>query len=67
LADAQAQARAEILFELLPSRRLRANPRVVKRKMSNFGVKRAEHRNCPQPTRTPAEAVRVLDTEAAQA
>jgi hypothetical protein len=35
---------------LLPTRRLRALPRVVKRKMSNFGVKRAHHRHWPQPT-----------------
>ena len=46
-----AQAFDEILFEPLPPRRLRANPRVVKRKMSNYGVKRPEHRNWPQPTR----------------
>lgn len=30
-----------------PARRLRANLRVVKRKMSKFGVKRSEHRNWP--------------------
>jgi len=41
--------------------RLRAAPRVVKRKMSNYyGVKRAEHRNWPRPTRRPAQAVYVL-------
>lgn len=34
----------------LPQRRLRSNPRVVKRKMSNFKLKRAEHRAWPQPT-----------------
>jgi len=28
--------------------------------MSNYGVKRAAHRNWPQPTRRPAEAVPVL-------
>ena len=33
----------------LPPRRLRSNPRVVKRKMSNFKLKRAEHRAWPQP------------------
>jgi hypothetical protein len=38
-------------------RRRRSNPRVVKRKMSNFGVKRSEHHLWPQPTRDPAEAV----------
>lgn len=59
-----AHASAEILHELLPGRRLRSNPRVVRRKMSNFGVKRAEHRHWPQPTRTPAQAVRVLGSSA---
>ena len=49
LGTAHAQAREEMLFELLPHRRPRANARVVKRKMSNYGVKRAEHRNPPQP------------------
>ena len=34
----------------LPARRLRCNPRVVKRKMSNFRLKRLEHRHWPQPT-----------------
>ena len=46
-----ATATAEILFEPLPPRRVRANPRVVKRKVSNYGVKRPEHRNWPRPTR----------------
>lgn len=34
----------------VPKRRLRTNPRVVKRKMSNFKLKRAEHLAWPQPT-----------------
>lgn len=51
---------AEISRELVPHRRLRAAPRVVKRKMSNYGVKHAKHRDWPRPTRHPAEAVRVL-------
>ena len=45
--------------EILPPRRLRVNPRVVKRKMSKFGVKRAKHRVWPQPTRPGADAVRL--------
>lgn len=36
---------AEIGHELLPERRLRLAARVVKRKMSNYGVKRGEHRS----------------------
>jgi hypothetical protein len=34
--------------ELLPPRRHRSNPRVVKRKMSSYGVKRREHAHAPQ-------------------
>ena len=43
LAFASSEAFAEICRELLPERRLRAAPRVLKRKMSNYGAKRAEH------------------------
>jgi hypothetical protein len=53
LSSALEQAADELLFELLPPRRLRANPRVVKRKMSNYAVKRAAHRNPPKPTGRP--------------
>jgi hypothetical protein len=35
----------------LPPRANRINPRVVKQKMSNFPVKRPEHRTWPQPTK----------------
>jgi len=34
----------------LPGRRRRSNPRVVKRKMSKFRLKRPEHDHWPQPT-----------------
>jgi hypothetical protein len=47
----------ELLFELLPPRRHRTNPRVVKRKMSNYGVKRPEHWNPGPP---PSREIRVL-------
>lgn len=50
----------EILHELLPVRRLRSAARVVKRKMSNYGVKRPEHRTPPRPTLAPSDAVHVL-------
>ena len=39
----------EIIARVNPVRRLRSFPRVVKRKMSNFPVKRAHHRDWPQP------------------
>jgi hypothetical protein len=37
---------------------------VVKRKMSNYGVKRPEHRDWPRPAREPHDAVRVVTPEA---
>lgn len=49
----------EILAEVLPPRRLRANPRAVKRKMSKFPVKRPAQR-CPQPNLPPEKAVRIV-------
>jgi hypothetical protein len=50
----------ELLTVLVPKRRLRAFPRAVKRKMSNYQLKRAAHRAWPQPTMPPADAVGVL-------
>jgi hypothetical protein len=41
----------------LPERRPRSNPRVVKRKMSNFKVKRAEHQRPLKPERSFREAI----------
>jgi hypothetical protein len=50
----------DIARKRLPPRRLRSNPRVVKRKMSNFKLKRAEHRAWPQPAvRSFREAIEV--------
>jgi len=63
LAAALPSAIAEINDELVRSRRLRAAARVVKRKMSGYAVKRTDHRDWPQPTKTPAQAVRVLGLE----
>jgi hypothetical protein len=45
LDEARQKAAADILFEPFGRRRLRANPRVAKRKMSNFALKRPEHRD----------------------
>ncbi len=50
----------EICRELVRDRRLRAAARVVRKKMSNYGLKRPEHRTWPQPTVHAADAVRVL-------
>lgn len=48
---------AEIAEEVLPERRDRINPRVIKRTMSNWRKKRPEHRHYPQPTKGFAEAI----------
>ena len=49
----------DIAARRLPARRVRSNARVVKRKMSNFKLKRAEHYRPPKPQGTFAEAVQV--------
>jgi Transposase DDE domain len=48
---------AEVAEEVLEERRDRINPRVIKRKMSNWKKKRPEHRNYPQPTKAFAAAI----------
>jgi len=60
LSLALHRATSELLHGLLPARRLRANARVVRRKMSNYNVKRAAHRNWPSPTRPAGNAIRIL-------
>jgi len=52
---------AEIAEEVLPARRNRINPRVIKRKMSNWRKKRPEHRRCPQPTKKFRQSVVLLN------
>jgi hypothetical protein len=64
-APAQLPAlHARLLVDLaqrrLPERRNRSNPRVVKRKMSNFPLKRAEHRCWPQPIHSFREALYLI-------
>ncbi len=49
----------DIAAKRLPTRRLRSNARVVKRKMSNFKLKRVEHARPPTPHGTFADAVQV--------
>jgi hypothetical protein len=44
----------------LPERRLRSNPRVVRRKMSSFKVKRRRHQHWPQPTKPFADVVTLI-------
>lgn len=60
LLSALRRATTELLHGLLPERRPRANARVVRRKMSNYNVKRAQHRNWPTPTLPIGAAIRIL-------
>ncbi|MGR8011927.1 hypothetical protein [Streptomyces hypolithicus] len=59
MAAALTDGLHEIARHLLPKRRRRSHPRVGKRKMSNFGVKRAKHQLWPQPTLDPTDAVAI--------
>jgi hypothetical protein len=48
---------AEVAEEVLEERRDRINPRVIKRKMSNWRKKRPENRNYPQPSNEFRDAI----------
>ncbi len=50
----------EISHEILPPRRNRINPRVIKRKMSKWKKKQPEHRRHPQPHKTFAQSIAIL-------
>ena len=50
---------AEVAEEVLPPRRDRSNPRVIKRKMSQWRKKRAEHYRHPQPTKKFRQCLRI--------
>jgi Insertion element 4 transposase N-terminal/Transposase DDE domain len=50
----------EVAEEVLPPRRNRINPRVIKRKMSKWKKKRSHHRDYPQPTRQFADTIVVV-------
>jgi hypothetical protein len=61
LPELYARLLSDLAAKLLPVRRLRTNPRVVKRKMSNFRLKRPEHYGWPQPSaRSFREAVALI-------
>lgn len=47
ITDAQTCVTSEMLRQLLPLRRPRANPRVVKRKICGYQLKHTHHRNAP--------------------
>jgi hypothetical protein len=50
----------DLASQLLPERRPRTNPRVVKRKMSKFLLKRPVHYDWPQPSRPFREALALI-------
>jgi hypothetical protein len=52
---------AEIAEEVLPQRRDRLNPRVIKCKMSHWKKKRPAHRRWPQPTKTFRQSIAILN------
>jgi hypothetical protein len=51
----------DIARHRLPERDNRSNPRVVKRKMSKFKLKRPQHFGWPQPSKSFPEAVVILN------
>ena len=55
-----ARLLTDIIDELLPERRPRSNPRVVKRKMSKFHLKRSQHYAWPQPSMPFRQSVAVI-------
>ena len=60
LARAHHAALRELLADLLPERDLRANPRVIKRKMPRWHVKRAHHYRWPQPTTAADQRITIV-------
>jgi len=57
LPELYARLLRDMARQLLPPRRPRRNPRVVKRKLSNYQRKRPEHYHWPQPRGTFREAI----------
>jgi hypothetical protein len=51
----------EVAEERLAPRRDRVNPRVIKRKMSNWAKKREKHRSFPQPTKEFRQSIVLLN------
>ncbi len=52
---------AEVAEERLEPRRNRVNPRVIKRKMSNWAKKREKHRKFPQPAMNFRQSIVMLN------
>jgi hypothetical protein len=60
LPQLHARLLGDMTRTLLPPRRPRRNPRVVKRKLSNYKRKRPEHAHLPQPRGPYREALRLI-------
>jgi hypothetical protein len=58
--DLYARLLREIARARLPERRLRSNPRVVRRKMSKFKLKRPQHAHWSQPQRPFRESIALI-------
>jgi hypothetical protein len=67
VAALYARRLADIAAKRLPERRPRSNPRVVKQKMSNFKLKRAEHYRPRKPYDSFRDAVIVQPVPADEA
>lgn len=52
---------AEVAAQRLPPFRDRVNPRVIKRKTSNWPKKTEKHRNSPEPTKSFRQSIVMLD------
>jgi len=61
LAQWYALLVAEVAEERLPPRRDRINPRVIKRKMSNWAKKTNKHRDSPQPTKNFRQSIVMMN------
>lgn len=60
LAEAFARATCQILEQVLPKRRLRSNPRVVRKRISPYPTKYPNHSNWPQPFREVKDLIYVI-------
>ncbi|MDG7000467.1 MAG: hypothetical protein JRN15_15335, partial [Nitrososphaerota archaeon] len=58
LANSLRAAIAEIMSQILPPRRLRSNPRAVRKRMSGYPTKRKEH--WLQPTRPLSNSIFII-------
>ena len=57
LAEAFHRACCQILDQVLPKRRLRSNPHVIRKRMSPYPTKYPNHNNWPQPSRSAKDLI----------